>query len=82
MRYLLASQKAFTSGQVSDSESSINESDCEALIASSNERSPSKQVVDKILLKIRIRQSWVPLIYLSRLLICRSSRNYKCWVNA
>ena len=35
MKELLASQQDSTTGQVSDNDSSINESDCEALIASS-----------------------------------------------
>ena len=47
MRDLLASQKASTSGHVSDNEYCINESDCEALIPSSDEETSSKHVVGK-----------------------------------
>ena len=47
MKDFLAAQKASTSGQVSDNESSITESDCEALVASSDEETSCKHVVDK-----------------------------------
>ena len=41
MKDLLAVQKSSSSGQVSDNDSSINESDCEALIASSDDNTDS-----------------------------------------
>ena len=41
MRDILATQKSSSSGQVSDNDSSIHESDCEALIASFNDESVS-----------------------------------------
>ena len=41
MKDLLASQKTSVSGQVSDNDSSIHESDCEALIASSHDEHDS-----------------------------------------
>ena len=41
MRDLLHAQKSSSSGQVSDNDSSINESDCEALIATSDDESGS-----------------------------------------
>ena len=41
MKDLLQAQKSFSSGQVSDNDSSINESDCEALIATSDDESGS-----------------------------------------
>ena len=54
MRDLLATQKSSTSGQVSDNDSSIHESDCEALTASSdddsgsgNERTSTETLVKK-----------------------------------
>ena len=66
---LLAAQKASTSGQVSDNESSITESDCEALIASSDEETSCKHVVDKKLKKFRIQLHRIPVQYPSRQLI-------------
>ena len=57
MKDLLAAQKASTFGQVSDNESSITESDCETLVASSDEETSCKHVVDKKnLITVRIRQ--------------------------
>ena len=47
LRNLLAIQKASIFGQVSDNESSLNESDCEAIVASSDEETSCKCVVDK-----------------------------------
>ena len=41
MKDLLHAQKSSSSGQVSDNDSSINESDCEALIATSDDESGS-----------------------------------------
>ena len=45
MKELLVSQQESTTGQVSDNDSSINESDCEALIASSDDDNDSQQPV-------------------------------------
>ena len=83
MKDLLAAQKASTFGQVSDNESSITESDCETLVASSDEETSCKHVVDKKnLITVRIRQGRVLVQYLSRQLICKYSHNYKCLANA
>ena len=45
MKELLVSQQEPTTGQVSDNDSSIDESDCEALIASSDDDNDSRQQV-------------------------------------
>ena len=45
MMELLVSQQESTTGQVSDNDSSIDESDCEALIASSDDDYDSRQQV-------------------------------------
>ena len=45
MKELLVSQQEPTTGQVSDNDSSIHESDCEALIASSDDDNDSRQQV-------------------------------------
>ena len=57
-RDLLASQKASASGQVSDNDSSINDSDCEALIASlDDEDNSDNQVIGK-----KSSKKWDPTV--------------------
>ena len=47
MKELLVAQQEPTTGQVSDNDSSIDESDCEALIASSDDNDSRQQVVNR-----------------------------------
>ena len=45
MKELLASQQDSTTGQVSDNDSSISESDCEALVASADDDNDSRELL-------------------------------------
>ena len=78
LKDLLASQKTPGSGQVSDNDCPINDSDCEALIASSDEESESRPHSFNASKSVHKMIQAVPH---NRPSICKYFRNYNHWAS-